>query len=82
MEKSSVECTVDDDSVQTSRKNPTASTNITLPVISVGKKKGDVIICHKESKGLLAFKSRHASLLIVADMSLVVNKEHVLYYRM
>lgn len=35
MEKSLVECKVNDDSVRTARKNPFTSTNITHPVISV-----------------------------------------------
>lgn len=41
MKKSSVEYIVNDDSVRTPRKNPSTSTNIIPPVISVGKLKGD-----------------------------------------
>lgn len=75
-EKSSVECTVNDDSVRTPRKNPSTSTNITLLVISVGKTKANCIICLKKSNGLRPLKARHAGLSIVGNTSLVVN-EHM-----
>lgn len=45
MEKSVVECTVNDPSVQTPRKNLFSSTIITLHVISVGK---TMAMCRKE----------------------------------
>lgn len=65
-EKSSVECAVNDKSVQWPRKNHSTSTNITLPVSSVGKSKVTCIICCKDSKGLRPLKLRHARLSIVA----------------
>lgn len=36
-EKISIECTMNDDSVRTPRKNPSTSTNFSLPIISVEK---------------------------------------------
>lgn len=51
---SSIECTVNDNSIQTTRKNPSTSKSIALPVISFEKilSKSTCSICHKESKGL------------------------------
>lgn len=73
-EKSSVECTSNDDSVSTPRKNPSTSTNTILPVIFVEKTKATCIICSKDSKGLRPLKFCHARLLIIANMSMVVNE--------
>lgn len=51
MEQTSVECAVNDESVQVLRENSSPSKNIAFSVISVGKTKATYIICRKESKG-------------------------------
>lgn len=70
-DKSSVECTLNDDSVSTPRKNPSTSTNI---ILFVEKTKATCIICSKDSKGLRPLKFCHARLLIIANKSMVVNE--------
>lgn len=74
----SVECTVNDNRVQTPCKNPSTYTNIKLPVFfSLRKSKAKYILCRKQSNVLRPLKSLHAILLIVAYMSLIVNKKHI-----
>lgn len=78
--KSPIECTVNDDSVGTPRKNPSSSTDISLPVIFVGKTKETCIICRKDQKGLRPLKSPQVRLSIVANISLIVKKKaHQVY---
>lgn len=56
---------VNGDSIRTPSINPSASTIITFPVISVGKTKATCIICRKESKDLRSIpRSTRADIFI------------------
>lgn len=75
MEKSSAECTVNDDNPRTFRKILLyLQTSLFLLYLMEKKTKATCIICRIESKGLGPFKSRYTRHSIAANMSLLVKK--------